>query len=98
LGRRVNSSLSAAGSKVTELAKISFVQIPAESISQEALEGLVEEFVTRNGTDYGDREYLLEEKKDAVIMQINRGDVVIVFDPESETCNIILKEELTRSD
>ena len=51
MGRRVNSSLSAAGSKVTELAKISFVQIPAESISQEALEGLVEEFVTRNGTE-----------------------------------------------
>jgi hypothetical protein len=50
---------------------------------------LIEEFVTRDGTDYGEREHTLEQKKRAVARQLERGEVVIVFDPESETCNII---------
>lgn len=61
-------------------------------ISREALDGLIEEFVTRDGTDYGVQEYTLEEKKGAVVRQLDRGEVMIVFDSESETCNIILKE------
>ena len=74
-----------------------FVQIPTETMSREALDGLIEEFVTREGTDYGVEERTLEEKKGAVMSQIGRGDVVVVFDQESETCNIILKEDLNRS-
>lgn len=65
------------------------VEIPASRLSREALDGLIEEFVTRDGTDYGEREHTLEQKKRAVARQLERGDVVIVFDPESETCNII---------
>jgi uncharacterized protein YheU (UPF0270 family) len=38
------------------------------------------------------QEYTLEEKKGAVVRQLDRGEVMIVFDSESETCNIILKE------
>lgn len=67
------------------------VEIPASRLSRDALDGLIEEFVTRDGTDYGEQEYTLEEKKNAVARQLERGEVVIVFDPESETCNIIPK-------
>ena len=73
-----------------------FVEIPPESMSREALDGLIEEFVTRDGTDYGIEECALEMKKSAIMSQIDRRDVVIVFDPQSQTCNIIAKEELSR--
>jgi len=68
------------------------VEIPASRLSREALDGLIEEFVTRDGTDYGLQEHTLEQKKSAVARQLDRGEVVIVFDPESETCNIIPKD------
>ncbi len=70
----------------------SAVQIPMERLSPDALEGLIEEFVTRDGTDYGERESTLEEKKSAVRRQLERGEVLIVFDPDSESCNLISRE------
>lgn len=67
------------------------VEIPMNRLSREALDGLIEEFVTRDGTDYGLQEQTLEQKKIAVIRQLERGEIAIVFDSESETCNIIVK-------
>ena len=66
--------------------------VPIDRLSREALDGLIEEFVTRDGTDYGEREDTLDEKKNAVTRQLERGEVVIVFDSESETANIVPKE------
>jgi uncharacterized protein YheU (UPF0270 family) len=68
------------------------VEIPASRLSPEALDGLIEEFVTRDGTDYGPHEHTLEEKKAALARQLERGEVVIVFDAASETCNIVAKD------
>ncbi len=68
------------------------VEVPAARLSREALDGLIEELVTRDGTDYGLQEHTLDQKKRAVAGQLERGEVVIVFDPESETCNIIPRE------
>ncbi|MCG8552500.1 MAG: YheU family protein [Desulfobacterales bacterium] len=64
------------------------VRIPYDHLSPEALEGVVEEFVTRDGTDYGEREVSLETKINQVMDQLRTGTAVIVFDAESETCNI----------
>lgn len=73
---------------------MSAIQIPKDALSADALDGLIEEFVTRDGTDYGFEERSLREKKSAVMTQISRGDAVIVFDPDAESCNIVLKTEL----
>jgi uncharacterized protein len=70
------------------------VPIPLDSLSPEALDGLVEEFVTRDGTDYGLVERTVAEKKSAVLRQLRRGDVVIVFDAELESCTIVSKDDL----
>ena len=69
------------------------LEIPIERLSPEALDGLIEEFVTRGGTDYDLREQTLEEKKRAIVRQLERGEVVVVFDAESESCTIVLKDE-----
>ena len=52
---------------------MSFVEIPAETLSRQALDGLIEEFVTRDGTDYGAEERTLDDKKSAVARQLDRG-------------------------
>jgi len=71
-----------------------FVEVPVSRLSPEALLGLVDEFVSREGTDYGDVVHSLEEKRESVLRQIHRGLAVIVFDPASKTCDILTKEEL----
>jgi len=73
------------------------VTIPLDRLSPEALTGIIEEFITREGTDYGHSEASFEDKERAIRRQLERGDAVIVFDPESETANIVLKRDLNRS-
>lgn len=65
------------------------VEIPWRSLSAEALRGLVEEFVTRDGTDYGIRERSVEERVRDVMRQLERGEVAVFFDPGSETANLV---------
>ena len=65
------------------------MKIPHQQLSPDTLNSVVEEFITRNGTDYGDHEISLEKKVQQVIGQLEREDAVIVFDPTSETCTIL---------
>ena len=64
------------------------VKVPSQSLSAEALRGVVEAFVLREGTDYGHRDFSLEEKCAAVERQIAAGEVEIWFDPETGTTDI----------
>ena len=69
------------------------IEIPVDRLSAELLEAVIEEFVLREGTDYGDREVSLAAKIAQVRQQIARGQVVIVFDPDSETCNLLTRQQ-----
>jgi uncharacterized protein YheU (UPF0270 family) len=68
--------------------------IPYDKLSTEALEALIEEFVTRDGTDTGYEKKSLENDVAMVKRQLKRGDVVIVFDQSTNTSNIVLKDRL----
>ena len=72
------------------------VEVPTDALSETALRGLVEEFVTRDGTDYGRRERELEEKVTAVLRQLRRGEVKIVFARATGTANIVPAAEKDR--
>jgi uncharacterized protein len=74
----------------------SHIRVPADSLSAEAIDGLVEEFITREGTDYGEREFSLEEKRNTVLRQLQRGEVAIVFEFESESTTLVTKQELAK--
>ncbi len=67
--------------------------IPPQSLSAEALQGLIEEFITREGTDYGWDEVPLSTKVEQVRRQIEKGDVVIVFDTASETVSLLTRRD-----
>ena len=71
-------------------------RIPVDALRPETLRAVIEEFVSREGTDYGDVEVSFEEKVDGVRNQLKRGVAVIVYDDESESCTIMMAEELRR--
>lgn len=70
------------------------IELSPADLSAEALRSLVEEFVTRDGTDYGAIERNLEEKIAAVMAQLASGEARLVFDPESETANVVVAKDL----
>ena len=72
------------------------IEIPFDLLTDDALKGLIEEFVSREGTDYGQGEYTIDAKAASVRKQLKAGGAVIVYDPATEGCNIVLKEELGR--
>jgi uncharacterized protein YheU (UPF0270 family) len=51
---------------------------------------VVESFVLREGTEYGEKDFSLDQKLAHVIRQLERGEAQIVFDPESETIDIVV--------
>lgn len=65
--------------------------IPQSALSQEALVGVIKEFVLREGTEYGPTDVPLETKVKQVQRQLDRGEVIIVFDQESESIDIVSK-------
>lgn len=65
------------------------VELDWEDLSPTALRGLVEEYVSREGTDYGEGEWSLEDKVEQVLQQLRRGEARIVFDAEFESASII---------
>lgn len=69
------------------------VELAPDALSPEALRGLVEEFVSREGTDYGQVERSLASKVADVMAQLATGEARIVFDLESETASIVAAGE-----
>ena len=65
------------------------MKIPASALSPESLRGIIEEYVTREGTEYGDRDYSLDEKVDHVMTQLKRKEIIIEYDPDSQTCTLV---------
>ena len=72
------------------------IDIPLASLSDELLTAIIEGFVAREGTDYGSSEVDFEAKIQQVKRQIERGDVVITFDPETESCTLLTKYQFQR--
>ncbi len=65
------------------------VVVPHAELGADLLRSVVESFVLREGTDYGEREISLADKVDRVITQLDRGDAQIIFDPQTETVDIV---------
>ena len=70
--------------------------IPPDRLASDTLQALLEEFITREGTDYGDREWSLDEKVKQLKSHVASGDVVILFDPDSQTTTLVRKETIVQ--
>lgn len=67
--------------------------IPHHLLEADTLTRLIEDFVTREGTDNGD-ETPLEVRVQRVRHALDKGQAVIAFDPESQQCQLMLKQEV----
>jgi uncharacterized protein YheU (UPF0270 family) len=66
--------------------------IPYTDLAEDTLNNLIEYYVLREGTDYGEQEVTLMEKVAAVKRQLKSGEVVIVYSELHETVNLMPKQ------
>ena len=65
-------------------------KIPIDRLSPEALQGVIEEFISRAGTDYGETEVSWDAMFHRVKQNLETGSAVLLYDDETETTNIFL--------
>ncbi len=67
--------------------------IPVDKLSIEALRGIIQEFISRDGTDYGEMEASLENKFRQVKQKLEDGSAILVYDDEMESTNIFRHDD-----
>ena len=72
---------------------MSTIKIPIDRLKPDILLSVIEEFVTRSGTDYGEREVPTDIKIKEVGHLLETGLAVLLYDEETETCNIFLADD-----
>ena len=65
------------------------MEIPHSQVPEQTLLAIIEEFISREGTDYGHREYTLDEKVETVKSQLLNGEIKLMFDSETSSCNLV---------
>jgi uncharacterized protein YheU (UPF0270 family) len=73
------------------------VVVPYERIPEATLRRMIEEFVTRDGTDYGLTEVPLETRVENVMHQLRKGKTLVVYDEENESANLVTREQLQQA-
>lgn len=72
--------------------------VPWQDIPAESLQNLIEEFVSRDGTDYGEHEIPLSSRVEQVRQLLRRGKVVIWFDEATETISVFEADKIPVAD
>ena len=72
----------------------SYVQVPLNRLSEDVWQALLEEFASRDGTDYGAVELTLEQKAGNLRRQLEREEVAILFDTEREQWDLVAADQL----
>ena len=66
------------------------VEIPYDKVTHDTLQRMIQEFVTRDGADWGDIGCTLEDKVEQVKLQLKARKIKIVFDLTSQTANFVV--------
>lgn len=67
--------------------------IPHHRLSADVLQAIMEEYISREGTDYGADELSLQQKVERLLPQVKSGEVLIVFDEISESVQLVSKHD-----
>lgn len=68
--------------------------IPIEALQEDTLHNLIESFVLREGTDYGEQEVSLQAKVEQVRRQLKAGEVLVVYSELHESVSIVKRQQL----
>jgi len=66
-----------------------FVEVPPRRLAADVLQALLEEFASRDGTDYGERELALAQKVASLRAQMDRGELLLVYEAEGEHWDLL---------
>jgi uncharacterized protein YheU (UPF0270 family) len=66
------------------------IRVAPDDLEPDTLRAVIESFVLREGTDYGEHETPLETKVAQVLTQLRRGEAHITFDPATESINVVV--------
>ncbi len=72
-----------------------YIEVPYDQIEPEALRAMIEDYITRDGTYYGEKEMPMDDKIDMVIEQLKSNEAVITWDLYIQTGTIVLKKDIT---
>lgn len=70
--------------------EVATIRVAPDDLQPDTLRAVVESFVLREGTDYGEHEASLEDKVAQVLVQLRRGEAHITFDPATESINVVV--------
>jgi uncharacterized protein YheU (UPF0270 family) len=71
------------------------IVVPYRELSAEALRGVVESFVLREGTEYGEHDVSLQQKVDQVLRQLERGEAQVIYHPALESVDIVVSTAIS---
>ena len=74
----------------------SFIHVPMQRLAPEVLDNLLQEYASRDGTDYGEVELTLAEKTGNLRRQLEQGDISILYDLETEQWDLVNAEQAQR--
>ncbi len=68
--------------------------IPYQQLSADALQSLLEDFVTRDGTDYGQEEMSMQQKVAQLLTQLKKGELLISYNDATQSCGLVTKADV----
>ena len=71
--------------------------MPHTELSADALTGVSQSFVLREGTDYGERDVSFDTKVSQVLRQLERREAEIVYDQNTESIDIVIRRPGART-
>ena len=73
------------------------MRIPYQQLDENTLNNLIEQYILREGTDYGEIEFSLAEKTQQVLKQVENEDIYIMYSELNESVTLISKEAFSQA-
>ncbi len=69
------------------------IKIPYSELSQEALQNVIEQFISRDGPDSGHVDITFKRKVEQVMQKLKTGKAIILYDGQTQSCNIFPNDD-----
>ena len=70
-----------------------FIRVPIERLDGDTLNALLEEFASRDGTDYGASETPLDERVSQLRRQLDAGDIQLLLELTEERWDLVSRQD-----
>lgn len=70
-----------------------FMAVPYQRLQDQTLQALLEEFASRDGTDYGETEFSLVQKVAQLRLQMKEGQLQLLYDAEGDHWDLLPSEQ-----